>query len=43
MDILDVAQLLMVSHNNELPLDDVDIILLKDIGQNYNNVIWRNE
>lgn len=43
MDILDVAQLLMVSHNNELPLDDVDIILLKDNGQNYNNVIWRNE
>lgn len=43
MNILDVSQLFMISHNNELPLDDVDVILLKNNGQNYNNIIWRNE
>ena len=43
MNILSVDQLIMVSHNNELSTEDVDIILLKDTGVNYNNVIWRNE
>ena len=42
MNILSVDQLIMVSHNNELSTEDVDIILLKDTGVNYNNIIWRN-
>lgn len=42
MNILSVDQLIMVSHNNELSTDDADIILLKDTGVQYNNVIWSN-
>ena len=43
MNILSVDQLIMVSHNNELSTENIDKIVLKDTGINYDNVIWRNE
>lgn len=43
MNILGVEQIIMISHNNEIPLDNTDLILLRlhDDIYSKNNVIYR--